>query len=109
MMMKKKKEKMMSDRYLQSLADDYMEDECNRADQWNEIEWEIIHACETGEPCDHYDPAGSDFITENVVHHQKHILFCLANGLDADLLDLLKQCYAKEIATATEYAYDHSY
>ena len=51
----------MSDRYLQSLAEDYMDDECNRADHWNDIEWQIIHACETG-----------DITTSRCAHGEKH-------------------------------------
>lgn len=84
-----------------------MEDECNRADMYNEIEWEIIHACETGEACDHYDPSMSDFCAENLIYHQKQILYCLANGLDAELLTLMKQCYKNEIENTTNWIYDN--
>jgi hypothetical protein len=96
---------MMSDRYLQSLADDYMEDEGDRADKWDEVYHELLESCISGEEVYNFDPKTGDFCGEVLYPHQQFILHCLALGKDKELLDLLNKVFDKHIEESTEYIF----
>lgn len=90
---------------LQSMAEDYMDDEGDRADKWDEVYHELLESCISGEEVYNFDPKTGDFCGEVLYPHQQFILHCLASGKDADLIDLLHKLFDKHLIETTEYTF----
>jgi len=107
-MMKKKnyvQKGLAMNRTLQSMAEDYMDAEGDRADKWDEVYHELLEACISGEEVYKFDPKTCDFVGEVLYPHQQFIMHCLASGKDKELIDLLLKVFDKHIEEVTEYTF----